>query len=79
MRVHDFHDFDPNFWHLLAAEPETESSFRRWKFIVITILAFVLLGALVAGLGSEVLQNPVATTAPTTVPAHVTSHAVHHG
>lgn len=69
------HDFEPNFWHLLAAEPGIEASFKRWNLIVITVLVFLVLGVFVAGLGSEVLTSPTASSAP----SQVTQHPVHHG
>lgn len=53
-------EYEPEFWHLLAAEPGIESRFKRWNLIIISILAFVLLGAFVAALGSRVIYSPTA-------------------
>lgn len=68
--------YQPEFWHLLAAEPGIENSFRRWNVIVISLLAFLLLGVFVAGLGSLALYG---SSTASSVPSHATQHAAHRG
>ena len=45
--------FDPPSWNLLPPEPPQKTGLRRWNIIIILILAFVVLGACVAGIGSQ--------------------------
>jgi hypothetical protein len=56
----------PPPWILLPPEPPLKTAFRRWNIIIILILAFVVLGACVAGIGSEHENNGVAATATRT-------------
>jgi serine protease Do len=43
-------DSDPQSWHLIPVEPGNKASFRRWNVIIISFLAFVVLGIFVAGI-----------------------------
>ena len=57
-------EFEREFWHLSAAEPGIEKSFKRWNVIVISLLVFLLFGVIIAELGSETLRSPIAGSAP---------------
>lgn len=72
MRIHNL---DPGFWHLMPAKPGIEASFKRWNLILIVLLAFVVLGAFVAGLGSEALHGPIANSSPSHAVQHTTVHS----
>jgi heme/copper-type cytochrome/quinol oxidase subunit 2 len=52
--------FGPLQWHLLPPEPPKKAAFRRWNIIIFLILAFVVLGVCVAGVGSLVESKGVA-------------------
>lgn len=45
------HDGTP--WHLIAGKPGIEANIRRWDLILIALLAFLVVGAFVAGIGSQ--------------------------
>ena len=46
-------DPETNFCHLLPAKPGIEASFRRWNLIVISFLAFLVVGVFVAGISAD--------------------------
>lgn len=54
--------FGPLQWHLLPPEPPKKIVFRRWNIIIVLILAFVVLGVCVAGMGSLGENKGVAAT-----------------
>jgi len=69
------HRSELDFWHFLPVKPEVETSFKRWSLIVIALLALLVAGVFVAGLGSLTLHSPVAASAP----PRAIHHLAHHG
>jgi hypothetical protein len=47
----------PGRWNLIPTEPGIHANFLRWNIIIISILAFLVLGAFVAGIGSLLESN----------------------
>jgi hypothetical protein len=58
----------PPVWNLVSPEISNKTSIRRWNMVIILILALVVLGVFVAGVGSE-LENSAAATTGSSPPA----------
>ena len=41
---------DPQLWYIVPAKPGAEASFRRWNFVIISILAALVLGLFLAAI-----------------------------
>ena len=59
---------DPEPWYIVPVKPGAEASFRRWNFVIISILAALVLALFVAVI---VPQAPPST-------AHKVPSKVHH-
>ena len=44
---------DSELWYLRPVKPGFEVSFRRWNLVLISLLAFLVVGAFVAGVGTQ--------------------------
>jgi hypothetical protein len=55
----------PPSWNLLPPEIRNQTSLRRWNTVIILILGFVVLGAFVAGVGSNLEHKATAATGKT--------------
>lgn len=43
-------NFDPEPWYIVPVKPGAEEGFRRWNFVIITILAALVLGLFLAAI-----------------------------
>lgn len=55
-------NYDSRPWFLTAAKPGMEVSFRRWNLIVISFLAFLVVGVFIAGLAPPLSHAVPATS-----------------
>jgi hypothetical protein len=58
-------NFDPQRWHFAQVPPDVVARFRRWNVVMIAILAFIVLGLIVAANVPNPWNN---TTTTSTVP-----------
>jgi hypothetical protein len=56
---------DPPRWHFVQVPPDVVARFRRWNVVMIAILAFIVLGLIVAASVPNPWNN---TTTTSTVP-----------
>jgi hypothetical protein len=60
-------NFDPQPWYIVPVKPGAEASFRRWNFVIISILAALVLGLFLAAIFPQAPPGSAHHKAPTRV------------
>ena len=46
-------DSDPQPWYIVPVKPGADANFRRWNFVIISILALIVLGVFLAAIAPQ--------------------------